>query len=285
MNQIKVTDHHTPESLTHFPFQKGDLILADAGYGTAKNYIYAQEQHADVILRITPKTFCLYDADGEKLSLVSLLKQAQKQGKGLVDVFGFCRYKNKTGCVRIVAQQLPKEQADKARKKKQRKAVKNQRSITQDTLFCAGYIVLITTLGAEYSGEEILHLYRSRWQIELLFKRFKQNFSITVAKAGSKQYAETMILLQLIIWVIAERQQFLCECYLKEKAKDETIILSTYENSKIAFEQIKAILCLPWGLFIDPTNDKYIRFLSQKKRRRNNQNEEFHTAILPGLFS
>ena len=75
------------------------------------------------------------------------------------------------------------------------------------------------------------------------------------------------------------------DVFLKEKAKDETIILSTYENSKIAFEQIKAILCLPWGLFIDPTNDKYIRFLSQKKRRRNNQNEEFHTAILPGLFS
>ncbi len=40
-------------------------------------------------------------------------------------------------------------------------------------------------------------------------------------KAGSKQYAETMILLQLIIWVIAGRQAFLCECCLKEKTKEE----------------------------------------------------------------
>lgn len=54
--------------------------MADAGYETAQNYIYAQEQHADVILRITSKTFCLYDADSEKISLVSLLKQAEKQG-------------------------------------------------------------------------------------------------------------------------------------------------------------------------------------------------------------
>lgn len=40
--------------------------MADAGYGTAQNYIYAQEKHADVILRITPKTFCLYNAGGDK---------------------------------------------------------------------------------------------------------------------------------------------------------------------------------------------------------------------------
>ena len=66
MKQIKVTDHHTAESLSHFLFEKGGLVMADAGYGTAQNYIYAQEQQADVILRVTPNTFCLYDADGKK---------------------------------------------------------------------------------------------------------------------------------------------------------------------------------------------------------------------------
>ena len=121
--------------------------------------------------------------------------------------------------------------------------------------------------------------------MELLFKRLKQNFSITVTKAGSKQYAETIILLQLIIWVIAEQQAFLCECYLKEKTEEEKSVYSTYENCKIAFEQIKTILCLSWGLFIDLTNEKYIRFLSQQKRWRKNQNEEFHTAILPWLLA
>ncbi len=207
--------------------------MADAGYGTAKNYIYAQEQQADVILRVTPKAFCLYGTDGEKISIVSLLKQAQEQGKWLVDIFGLCRYKNKTGFIRMVAQKLPEEQAEKSRKRKQRKASKNQRAITQDTLFCAGYIVVITTLGVEYSGEENLYLYRRRWQVELLFKRLKQNFCITTTKAGSKQYAEAMILLQLILWGIAERQAFLCECYRKEKTKEEKIIFSTYENCSI----------------------------------------------------
>lgn len=78
MYEVKVTDKHTAESLTHFSIKKDDLVIADAGYGTAHNYIYAQEQQEDVILRITPKYFCLYDADGNKISLVKLLKETDK---------------------------------------------------------------------------------------------------------------------------------------------------------------------------------------------------------------
>ncbi|WP_289691240.1 hypothetical protein [Bacteroides acidifaciens] len=62
-------------------------------------------------------------------------------------------------------------------------------------------------------------------------------------------------------------------------------IYSTYENCMIAFIQIKTILCLPWGLFIDLADEKYFRYLSKQKRWRINQNEAFHTAILPGLLS
>lgn len=93
------------------------------------------------------------------------------------------------GFVRVIAQKLPEEQARKAKKRKQRKVSKNQNQITQDTLFCSGWIVVITTLGIEYSGEEILYLYRSRWQVERLFKRLKQNFSITTTS------------LQLFLWI------------------------------------------------------------------------------------
>ena len=67
-----------------------------------------------------------------------------------------------------------------------------------ETLLSAGWVMAITSLGAEYSGEEIMYLYRSRWQVELLFKRFKQNFSIQTIKADSAAYAETETLLWLI---------------------------------------------------------------------------------------
>ena len=64
----------------------------------------------------------------------------------------------------------------------QAEKVRKRQEITDDTLFGAGWVVVITSLGTEYCDEEILHLYRSRWQVELLFKRFKQNFSIGTLK-------------------------------------------------------------------------------------------------------
>lgn len=198
MEQVKVTDHHTAESLTHFSLKKGDLVLADAGYSTSKNYLYAQEQYADVILRISANQFCLYDRDGKKISLVSLLKEAHKKGMEMINYFGYCQYKQNPGLVRVLAQKLPEKQAQKARKRKKRKASKNQYCIKEETLFCAGYLLLIISLGVEYSGEEILHLYTSRWQVELLFKCFKQNFAVTTLKAGGKRYAEAMVLLWLM---------------------------------------------------------------------------------------
>ena len=281
MKQVKAPDQHTAESLAHFSMKKGDLVMVDAGYGTAQNFIYAQEQGADVILRITPKNFCLYDAQGEKISLTALMKEAEEKHREWIDVFGYCKYKGKTGFVWVIAHRLPDGQAAKARKRKIRKASKNQRQIQAETLFSAGWITVVTSLGAEYSGEEILHLYRSRWQVELLFKRFKQNFSVHTIKAGSNAYAETETLLWLIIWTIAERQSFQAECYLAEKRE---CCYSVYEKCKISFIQITDILRLSWSLFVDLTDKKYTRYLSKKQRWRINQNDEFHSAVLPGLL-
>lgn len=283
MYQIKVTDQHTAESLTHFSFQKEDLVIADTGYGTAQNYMYAQEQKADVILRITPKNFCLYDGDGNKISFLEKIKEAERNRAEIIDIFGFCKYKTKTALVRVVAEKLPEEEAKKARKRKKRIASRKQHQITEDTLCYAGWLIVITSLGIEYCGEEILYLYKSRWQVELLFKRFKQNFSITTLKAGSTSYAETEVLLWLIIWVISERQSFLAESFLVQKK--EMGKYSVYETCKITFCQIKEILCLSWSQFLDLTDEKYSRYLAKRKRYRKNQNDEFHSAILPGLLA
>ena len=197
--EIKVTNQHTAGSLKHFSIGKDGLVMADAGYGTANNYIYAQEQKADVILRITPRNFCLYDADDNKIPLVQLLKKAEKNHKKILDIYGFCKYMTKKAFVRVIAGKLPDGQAEKSRKRKKNTALRKQNHITEETLFCAGWIVVVTSLGAGYCSEGILYLYRNRWQVELLFKRFKQNFSITTLKAGSTKYAETEVLLWLII--------------------------------------------------------------------------------------
>lgn len=83
---------------------------------------------------------------------------------------------------------------------------------------------------AKYIGKEIMVLYRNRWQVELLFKRSKQNFSVTIIKAGSTNSAEAVTLLWLIIWTIMEQQAFMVERFLIRKWKNT---YSTYEKYKI----------------------------------------------------
>ena len=282
IKQVKVSDQHTAESLTHFSMGSGDLILADAGYGTAQNYIYAQSQGADVILRITPKNFLLYDANGTKISLIAKLEEAEEKQMEWIDLFGLCKYKKENGFVRVIAHKLPVDKAAQARKRKIRKASKNQYRIGTQTLLCAGWVVVITSLDARYCGEEILHLYTSRWQVELLFKRFKQNFSIHTIKAGGKAYAETETLLWLILWTIVECQAFQAERFLTEKRQ---VSYTTYEECKISFIQVISSLCLSWSLFVDLTDKKYIRYLSKKQRWRRNQKDAFYSAVLPGLLA
>ena len=142
----------------------------------------------------------------------------------MVDVFGFCKYSTKTVFVRAIDGKMTEGQAEKVRKRQE---------ITDDTLFGAGWVVVITSLGTEYCDEEILHLYRSRWQVELLFKRFKQNFSIGTLKAGNTTYPETEVLLWLIIWSMSEWQQFLAECF--PVGKKGTVNCPVYEKCKIFF--------------------------------------------------
>lgn len=286
IQQVCVTDYHTAESFDMFSFQKEDIVLADAGYGKAGNYAYAMEQGCDVILRISPNHISFVDANGEKIDIYAQLKEAKKKKINTLEWSGFCVHEKKRYPVRLIAQELPKEQAEKNRKRKVRKAQKNQSVLKEETLFYGNYVILITSLGVEYDREEILYIYRSRWQIELLFKRFKQNLKITTLQQGSEAYAEATVLLWMLIWLITEKQVFLSKQFLEKKEEEQKqIVYSNWEICQVAFCQIKEIVCMSWSLFVDVKNEAFLRYFLPQKRHRNNQNQVFLTEILPGFIA
>ena len=62
---------------------------------------------------------------------------------------------------------------ESTRKKMKRKESKKQAKIATDTFAFNEYLVVATSLGSDYMADEILDLYRYRWQVELYFKRLK----------------------------------------------------------------------------------------------------------------
>lgn len=162
------------ESLCKFPIDEGDYILADRAYCKGKDIEYLARNNAFITVRLKPDAVILTEKDGSKFSIITALKELTEVGQtGEWDV-SISGKGGQAVAGRICAMRKPEESAARSRKKSIRNANKNSRSLRESTLFYSNYIVVFTTFGREHTAIDILNYYRLRWQIELVFKRFKQ---------------------------------------------------------------------------------------------------------------
>ena len=143
LSEVTVTDQHTSESLAHFHLQPTDLVVADNGYGYRCNVAIVVKQQADAVLRITPSTFPLEDRQGHE---VDVLRWLRGKGKSVRSKGCWCRWEGKSYQVRLIARRLPPDVAEAARQRKSQRAKDKGKQASEETLFLAGWVLLITTL-------------------------------------------------------------------------------------------------------------------------------------------
>jgi hypothetical protein len=160
------------ERFAQFKFQANDLVLADAGYSHPPGVQSIVEQNAAVCVRLNPHALPLYNKAGERFDLtasLSKLTQAGEIREWPVRVHvGNRKYQGRLAAIR--------KSQEAIRRAEVRIKDKLQRGKNVGPLgrLCAQYVLVFTTLSAtEASAEEVLDLYRLRWQIELSFKRLK----------------------------------------------------------------------------------------------------------------
>jgi len=270
MNEIQITDHHTAESISQFTICPGSIYLADAGYGTGKNYEYVTSQEGDAIFRVTPNQLLLAnDTRGaEKIDMVKQLETGE-------DVVDFTCYvhseKRKYVPVRIIASRLPKDKIEAAVNRKKRKAQKKQNQVQEKTLQYAQWVIVMTSMDERYRAEEILRLYQSRWQVELLYKRIKQFFKVRKLKKATLKHSKVQVLIWLIVWSLVEREVIMMERYIKEKEGDMRRF-SIWTASEYVFQRYKAMIsesmiCTRKNMEAAP--DVYERLWNHKSKRGN----------------
>ena len=167
-----ITTQETGEKLTNFQFLKNDLVLADRMYSTIQGISHCVECEADFVLRLRKNSFTLYDSDNQKIDLLKHLKALGKEKILNLPV----RMKLKNGqmtSVRICAKRKPISYDEQNNKKLRRRETRHGIEISPETKDFNKYIVLVTSLENEISAEDILELYRFRWQVEIYFKRLK----------------------------------------------------------------------------------------------------------------
>jgi len=84
---------------------------------------------------------------------------------------------------------------------------KHGRKYNQELVWWASWVLLVTTTDeAVWSGQDLLYLYRARWQIELLFKRIKQCLRLHHLVLKDWQRVSCVLHLNLIGWWLQEQE-------------------------------------------------------------------------------
>jgi len=279
MNEVKVTDQHTAESFSHFGIKENDIYIADAGYGRMSQYEYVCSKNADIIFRITPGIFSLFNERGTPVNLFRMIRKAKKLQ---FDIKCFGKYKGKLIPIRIILSRIPDDKVENAlnrRKRRiQKKGTVNPRPQTAEY---AKWVVLATSLKSSFSADAVLTLYRSRWQIELLFKRFKQHLKISHIRKGSDNYALAIVILWLIIWCFVEKDALSIEILFISNGSPYNNI-SLWRLSSFAFFSFSAVILNP-NFFISDNLLFLQYFLNISDRNRVNHFAFYHD--FSNLFS
>ena len=272
MDYVLLTDNHTAESVTVFAIESGTIYIADAGYGKGKNIAHIISCQADALFRVTPNQISL--AEDEKGTIkIDMTKKLDTQ-RNLLDFT--CYVHTEKGAyvpVRMIASRLPEDKALLARERLIRKAKKKQtKNIKEATFVYGGWIILMTTLGSDYSTEDLLTMYRARWQIELLFKRIKQSFAVSKLPAASLSHCKVVVLLWLILWSLTEQHALAMEVYLLDKKTDMTQITPWFMHSFL-FHQLTTMINSLWALCFNLDDHSLMAFQRLRSHRSSRCNQ------------
>lgn len=194
---VELTPTGEGESLRRHIQGRGEVLLADRGYGKRPQVGAALSSGANVVVRIHYMTMPLETSDGRTLNTLALLETLDSHEIGDWPVF--MRYGNRRFALRLVAVKKSRAAAERAIAKAKRKAEKNG-SVKADprSLRAAQYTYLLTNLTPEeISAAHVLELYRLRWQIELAFKRIKSLLHLNL-RARNEDTARTYLLANIL---------------------------------------------------------------------------------------
>ena len=209
LDWIELTDGHGGESLTRFTFAPGDLAIADRYYASRKNVGYVLSQGAWLLVRVGWLKLPFETETGQPFDLFAWLKQAQMPpASSAQEICVWVSTPQGRFALRLIAQALPKEAVEKARCRLRKEAQKKGKTVDQRTLFAAGFILLATNLPAlNWSLQQVLLLYRFRWQVELAFKRLKSLLKLDGLRTKNPELAQVYLLSKLLAALLLEHIQ------------------------------------------------------------------------------
>lgn len=202
---IELTTVKQGESLKRQAVEPGAIYVGDRGYAHAGGLRHVHAGQADFVVRIGWRQLRLRRPDspeGEAFDLLGALRALPgEQNECELPVLlldGLDPAYRGLPC-RLIARRKPPEQAAEQRRRLiQRAREKTARAPSAESLAAAEWLIVLTSLPDSESAEQVLEIYRLRWQIELAFKRLKSLGHIDRLPAKDKDLARSWLYANLI---------------------------------------------------------------------------------------
>lgn len=200
----KTVNDHTNARKTISEVKEGELLVRDLGYVSVDILKKIDEKGAYYLNRIKTQTAMYQKANGEykTISAKSITKKMRKGGMAFLEQPIYIGSRKYQPC-RAVFILIPD---DKVRERKKRQLRKSRRrgggdKIDTSVLEWLNLNVFITnTKPEDVPASEVYNIYKLRWQIELVFKTWKQICRINTLKQVKPARTETIIYAQLL-WI------------------------------------------------------------------------------------
>ena len=180
---VQVTAVQQGETLCNCTFQAGDVVLADRGYSHRKGLAHLLESGAQAVVRYNAHHIPVADRSGQALVVAAALRDCEPGATRTLAV-QFTAPNGQTHAVWLHAYRLHEAAAAAARRRCRQAGKRGKYTPKQATLWLAEFVLVLTSLAPEVlSAATVLALYRCRWQIELLFKRFKSLLDLDQLRA------------------------------------------------------------------------------------------------------
>jgi hypothetical protein len=193
------------ETLKRFPLQAGQLALVDRGFSKGPGIASAVKKSADVLGRLNRGALPLYKRGGERIDVMERLRslKGRRAEEWPMEIRTELDGEVMVIQGRLIAVRLPKDEAEEARKRVRKEYGKKT---SAEMLEAAGYVALYTTVPAErMSAAHCIELYRLRWQVELLFKRWKSICGLDELPNFIEDTVLSWVLTKILLVLILER--------------------------------------------------------------------------------
>lgn len=206
---FKVTEtmgEGTGESFRQFPVGAGDYILADRGYSSGPGIHYVASNQAYVCVRVNSQSLRMQGPDGEPFALVDHLRTVTRPGDVGSWTVAVADQAHRPVRGRLCVLRKTQTAINAEIRRLQRLASKKGHDIQPDTLVIAEYVILFTTFPPEeFSPTEVLLWYRMRWQVELVFKRFKQVVQLGHLPKYDPESSQAWLFGKLFVALVTEK--------------------------------------------------------------------------------